>query len=41
MWICRKREGGRGNLQNVVTVWREALARWQGWQTRAQVRQSS
>jgi len=28
-WICRKREGGRGNLQNVVTVWREALRHWQ------------
>jgi len=41
MRICRKREGGRGKSQNVVTVGRETLERWQSWQPRAQMQNSS
>ena len=40
MLTCRKRAGGRVNLPTGVMVWRKSLERWQGWQARAQFRQS-
>jgi len=40
MWMCRKRVRGRGKSPKGVIMWRETLERCQGWQSRAQVRQS-
>jgi hypothetical protein len=40
LWMCRKRVAGTVNSPNEVTVCRETLERWYGWQAHAQLQQS-